>query len=157
MVLNVSASLIAGLILFLLGFFKTFFINLFLNTFYKGVRINGRWKAKQEKETARGYPLTFPTDYTFEIKQFAGKISGVATAEFGHPERESVTYNINGTIKDNFVCLTLLLNETNRISHCHFLLQIIDSAERMEGYMTFYALKANEINAMEIEWKYVGK
>ena len=155
---DIGINLIAAAIAFTFGrLWKGYFSIKFFDFVYKGVKINGTWKATQGEVTARGYTLSYPSVYTFTLNQTADIITGTANAEFGKEHREIANYIVKGTIKDRFVTLALCLDEKKRISHSTFLLEVVGNGEKMAGYMCFYALLSEEINAIQIDWKKLGR
>jgi len=151
MTYDLSVDILASIIIFFVGFLWKDFISTWIGDFvYRGIKIDGVWKATQSEKTARGYELTYPSIYTFDLKQKADIIYGSAKAEFGIDKREIVCYKVSGNIKDRFVTLSLVLNEKKRISHSNFLLEVVGNGERMDGFMNFYALRSYEINAIQI-------
>jgi hypothetical protein len=158
MIPSIIASLIASFLFFALGYiWKDYVLVKVMNIIYKGVKINGTWKAVQGSVSAKGYELSCPSVYTFNLNQISDKIKGSATAEFGKRKRQIVKYSVNGTINDRFVCLSLKLQEKNRISHSNFLLEVVGNGEKMKGFMSFYALRSEEINSIEIYWEKIGQ
>jgi hypothetical protein len=151
MVYNLSVNILAAIIIFMSGYIWKNWISIRLADFvYRGIKIDGVWKATQSENTARGYKLAYPSTYTFELKQKADKICGTAKAEFGADHKEMVCYNVTGYIQDRFVILSLVLKERKRIAHSNFLLEVIGNGECMNGFMNFYALRSHEINAIQI-------
>lgn len=152
MVDDLFIELMAAIICFITGYLWTNKISLWIaDLVYRGVKIDGIWKATQSDISARGYELTYPSTYTFEITQKADQVYGTASAEFGEGNhREIVNYKVTGNIKDRFVVISLVLKEKKRISHSNFLLEVVGNGEQMNGYMNFYALRSHEINAIQI-------
>ncbi|QEC68738.1 hypothetical protein FRZ67_16025 [Panacibacter ginsenosidivorans] len=151
---DILVNLIAAFLAFIIGFLWKDYISKKIADFvYRGIKINGTWRAIEKEITAKGYKLAYPSIYNIELFQKADIISGIVKAEFGKEQIEVVSYKVQGTIKDRFVSLSLKLQERNRMAHINFLLEIVGNGETMIGYMTFYGLRAKEINAIEVIWK----
>jgi hypothetical protein len=156
MVSNILAGVAASFVFFLLGIIWKSHISQWLKGLrYSGLNVSGRWVVQEDRLTAKGYELTVPTQLTVNLNQIADYLSGEAVAEINtNGEKEYINYNVSGKIKDRFVYLVLSLKENRRISHMSFLLEVYGNGEIMEGYMSFYAMRAREMNAVRTEWKF---
>ena len=118
-----------------------------------GFDVTGIWKVSEERNTAKGYTLDYPSKFTFKLFQKSNKIRGTAQAEFinVHGHLDTFNYEVKGIFKDGFINLILVIQE-NKISPINFLLRVSVNGWVMKGFMSFYAHIANEVNSVETTW-----
>ena len=155
MLSSIAAGIIASFVFFLLGTLWKSHIYLWISSFrYAGINVSGGWIVEEHKQTAEGYELSVPTNLSVNLKQIANSLSGDAIAVIEQDgKKQYIHYRVEGNIKDRFIYLNCTLKENRRISHLSFLLEVLGNGEIMEGYMSFYALKAREMNAVKTKWK----
>ena len=98
---------------------------------YRGLDIEGTWKAKEEFEGNQ-------YEYTIEINQTGHKISGKYIARNIFDDEESYSYyEVTGIIRDNYVSIQYITSNNKQIGLGSFLLKIADGGDSLIGPLIY--------------------